>query len=323
MELSRPEVTVTDPRHPGVLVRVEEPPPPTIGRRGAALLAAAALVGALALVAADVVRDRRLAGVVDLAMGAPGGGWSATHDPGTGTGTVAGTVRLLNAGPRDVRITAAELGGLRYEADGVVEAGDLGAVLELRRAVRCPGDGSPPPSEREPRELRLHVETAAGPRTTTLEGIGLPIGSVNDSVQTACAYPPLRQAVDYVSTVERLEGLTAVLRVAVANDGREPVRLLSLIPARGLQVVSVDGDRDQLPVLLPPQTGRSPVVRSLEVRLVVLCSALLGADLLTPFEELSAIVEADDRSAITSIERLSRDPELLLRQLAGRTCSSS
>jgi hypothetical protein len=120
--------------------------------------------------------------------------------------------------------------------------------------------------------------------------------------------------------VVRLEDRSAVLEVDVTNVGRRPVRLLSLIPARGLRVLTVDGVEDRLPVVLPPQTGRRPVVRTLEVRVVVLCGALLGADLLAPFEQVSAIVEAEDRSAITSVEQLSSDPDGQLRQLAGRTC---
>ncbi len=243
------------------------------------------------------------------------------HDPDSGTGTVTGPVRLLNDGPRDVRVLAAQLAGQRYDAGVVVPAGD-GTVVELRRTVRCPADGSAPQPEPEPTALRVRLETAAGPREVPLPGDGLPIGSVHDSLQSACGYPPLRDSLQLASTVVRLEERAAVLRVEVLNRGRRPLRLLSLVPARGLQVQSVDGDPARLPVEIPPQGGRAPDLRTLEVRLVVLCSALRGTDLLTPFEELAAIVEAEDRSQITSVEQLTRDPGGQLRQLAGRTCSS-
>lgn len=322
MELPRPEVTVVDPRHPGVLVPVEEPPAPQLSRRGAALLGAAALVLATGLYATDVARDRRLDRVVDVVLGAPGGGWSATHDPGSGTGTVAGPVRLLNRGPRDVRVRSAELGRLRYDAGAVLPAGDGSTVVWLEQTVRCPRDGRPPPVVREPDALQVRLETPSGARQVTLEGSGLPIGSFNDVVQTACAYPPLDKSLQLTSTVERLEDRTAVLRVEVANDGRRPLHLLSLIPSRGLRVRTVDGVEDRLPVVLPPSTGGRPEVRTLEVRLVVECSALLNADLLAPFEQLSAIVAVEDHSRLTSVGQLSSDPQGQLRQLAGRTCGS-
>ena len=322
MELPRPEVTVTDPRRPGVLVAVAEPPPPELGRRGAALLGAAALVLAAALFATDVVRDRRLDGVADVVLGSPGGGWSATYDPSSRTGTVTAPVRLLNRGPRDVRVQSARLGGLRSDAGAVLPSRNAGTVVWLQQTVRCPDDGGPPPVEPEAGALLVRLETRAGARLVTLEGSGLPIGSFNESVQTACAYPPLDESLQLASTVVRIEDRAAVLRVEVANDGRRPVRLLSLIPARGLRVLSIDGVEDRLPLVLPPQAGRRPVVRTLEVRLGVLCSALLGSDLLTPFEELSAIVEADDYSRMTSVEQVSSDPEGQLRQLAERTCPS-
>ena len=329
MDLPRPEVTVTDPRQPGTFVPVEEPAPPRLGRRGAALLAVAAVVGAAALLATDVARDRReaveqrrLDGVVDLALGAPGGGWSASHDPRTGTGTVEGTVRMVNEGPRDVRVTSVELGGVPYDADSVVEAGEGTTPVVLQRTVRCPRDGGPPPREPEPADVRVHLETPGGAREVQLGGDGLPFGSVDDGVQAACAHPPLRQSVSLTGSVVRAEASEVVLRVEVANRGRRPLRLLSLVPARGLVVRSVAGDASVLPLVLPVPPGRSPVVRTLEVRLGVICGALLGADLLRPFEEVSAIVEDEGLEQITSVEALARDPDLELRQLARRTCSS-
>jgi hypothetical protein len=321
VERPRPEVTVTDPRRPGPFVAVQEPPPPRLGRPGGALLAAAAVACAAALFGADVVRDRRLDGVVDVALGGPGGGWSSSHDPSAGTGTVEGVVRLLNRGPRDVRVTSARLGALRYAGVAVLPAGDGSAALPLRRTVRCPGDGSAPPTQAEPQELRVRLATPAGPREVSLGGDGLPTGSFDDSVQSACAYPPLRHTVRLAGTVVRLEGRAAVLRVELTNEGRRPVRLLSVVPARGLGVLSIDGDPARLPVVLPAPTGR-PTVRTLEVRLGVICGALLGADLLAPFEKFSAIVEDGDRSAITSVSATARDPDVQLRQLARRTCSS-
>ena len=329
MDLPRPEVTVTDPHAPGALAAAEETPAPRLGRRGTALLAATAVVGAVALVAADVVRDRReaveqrrLDGVVDVGLDDDTVvGWSSEHDARTGTGTVTTVVRLVNRGPRTVRVTAAELGGLRATDELVLGAGDDGQLL-LARAVRCPGDGSPPPPEPEERELRLALETPAGPREVVLPGDGLPTGSLDETVQRSCLFPPLGESVQLAATVVRTEGRTAVLRVDVANDGRVPVRLLSLVPARGLVVDSVGGDATELPLVLPVRTGPSPAGRTLDVRLGVVCGALLGADLLRPFEELSAIVEDEGRSQITAVGALADDPDLQLRQLARRTCSS-
>jgi hypothetical protein len=328
VDLPRPQVTVTDPRRPGAVLAVEEPAPMRLGRRGAAVLGAAALVGATALVAADVVRDRRdaveqrrLDGVVDVAFGEGGSGWASSHDARTGTGTVEGAVRLVNHGPRAVRVVSASFGALRDD-DGATLGPGSAAVLVLQRTVRCPGDGGPPPPEPEPRELRVLLETSAGTREVVLQGSGLPSGSLDDSVQHACLHPPLGDSVQLASTVVRAEDRAVVLEVDIANAGRVPVRLLSLVPARGLVVQSVSGDASGMPVVLPVRSGRSPGVRTLQVRLGVVCGALLGADLLTPFEELSAIVEDEDRSQITSVGSLSRDPEHQLRQLARRTCSS-
>jgi hypothetical protein len=48
----------------------------------------------------------------------------------------------------------------------------------------------------------------------------------------------------------------------------------------------------------------APLRPTFEVRLVVLCSALLGADLLTPFEEVSGHRRGQDRSQITAVGAL-------------------
>lgn len=327
MELPRPPVTVTDPRSRGPLVPVEEPPPARLSRRGAALLAAAAVVGASALFAADVVRDRRdaveqrrLDGVVDVALAGRGVPWTSSHDPVTGTGTVRGLVRLVNRGPRDVRVVSARLGDLRA-AGTTLRAHDGEAVLVLQDEVRCPSGGGRPPREPEARELHVALETPAGPRQVVLADGGLPRGSLDDSVQRACAYPPLAERVQLGGEVRRVQGRTAVLHVDVANAGRRPLRLLSLVPSRGLVVLSVDGEQDRLPVVLPARTRRFPDVQTLEVRLGLVCGALVGADLLRPFEELSLIVEEDDFSQMTSVGALVRDPDRQLRQLAARTCS--
>jgi hypothetical protein len=328
VDLPRPEVTVTDPREPGALVALDEPPPPRIGRRGAALLAAAVVVAATALFAADVERDRRdaveqrrLDGVVDLQLGDSAGLWTSSHDARTGTGTVQGVVPLVNHGPRDVRVVDGRLGALRAVDTPTLPAGGAAALL-LSVSVRCPGDGRPPPPQPDARLLQVRVETPSGRSDAVLEGDGLPLGSLDDSVQRACLHPPLAERVDLAAAVVGLEDRAAVLRVAVGNRGRRPVRLLSLVPARGLVVLSVDGAATGLPLDLPVPTEGSPAVRTLELRLGVVCGALLGADLLTPFEEVAAIVEDGDRAQVTSVGVLASDPDRQLRQLAGRTCSS-
>ena len=174
MDLPRPEVTVTDPRQRGALVPVEEPAPPTLGRRGARRLAAAALVAAGALFAADVVRDRRdaveqrrLDRVVDVALAPSGSTWASSHDARTGTGTVEAAVRLVNRGPRDVRVVSAELGRLRTTDGPTVRAGEDGPLV-LTRSFRCPADGGPPPPQPAPRELRVRLETPAGVREVSM-----------------------------------------------------------------------------------------------------------------------------------------------------------
>lgn len=223
MDLPRPEVTVTDPRQPGVLLPFLEPPPARLGRRGAALLAAAALAGATALVGADVVRDRREAVAVDVA-----------------------------------------------------------------------DDHPPPPRQPDAPEPEPRGRTPAEPL-----GAGLRL----------------------VGTVASAEDRAVVLRVHVANEGPAAARLLSLVPARGLVVESVAGDASGLPLLLPRPAGGLVVERTLEVRLAVVCGALIGVDRARPFEELSAIVEDDSRSQMTAVPLPAHDPGLQLRQLAGRTCS--
>lgn len=324
MERPRPEVTVTDPRQPAALVAVEEPAPPALGRRGVALLCATALAGVAALVTADVARDRRdaaeqrrLDGVVQVALGPTLGGWSSTHGAATGTGTVEGSVRLLNAGPRDVRVTSAEMGPLRSTAARTLDAGG-GGVVELRGTFRCPSDGSPPPPEPEAQELHVRLATPAGPREVSLDGPGLPLGSLDEGVQGACGFPSLRDSLRLTGTVVRTDGRTALLRVQVANEGRRPVRLLSLIPARGLVVLSIDGGATELPVLLP---AGSPSRRRFDLRVGVVCVALVGVYPLRPFEEMSAVVEDEDEEDIAVVREISQDPDRQLRQLAGRTCS--
>ena len=327
MDLPRPEVTVVDPREPGALVAAQEPEPPRLGRRGVALLAVCALVAVVALVGADVVRDRRAAveerrldGVVDLALDAGSVQWSSDHDRRTGTGTVYGVVRLVNGGPRDVRVVDAQIGRLRAGRARTLGAEERGTLV-LEQPVRCPDDGSPPPPEPELGRLRLGVETLAGPRSVALTVDDGRLAEIDEHVQRACLYPPLDESVRLAAGALRIEGREVVLQVEVANEGRLPLRLLSLVPARGLVVEQVAGDAPGLPLVLPATDGR-PEVRRLEVRLGVICGALLGADLLAPFEELAAIVEDTDRSQLTSVAVLARDPDRLMRQVAGRTCSS-
>ena len=327
MDLPRPDVTVTDPRQPGALVAVQEPEPPRLGRRGTALLAACALVAVVALLAADVVRDRRedveqrrLDGVVDLALDAGSVQWTADHDRRTGTGTVYGVIRLVNGGPRDVRVVDARLGRLqsgRPRALGVEQR----RTLVLTQTVQCPGDGSPPPPEPEVGRLQLGVQTPAGRRSVALTVDDARLAELDEQVQKACLYPPLDESVRLRASAVRADGREVVLQVDLANEGRLPLRLLSLVPARGLVVGTIAGDATGLPIVLPTSSGR-PTTRTLELRLSVICSALLGADLLSPFEELVAIVEDADRTQLTSVDVLASDPDRLMRQVAGRTCSS-
>ena len=328
MDLPRPEVTVVDPRSPGALVAVQEPEPPQLGRRGVALLAVCALVAVVALVCADVVRDRRAAveqrrldGVVDLALDAGSVQWTADHDRRTGTGTVYGVVRLVNGGPRDVRVVDARLGRLRSGRPRALGAEQRGTLV-LEQTVRCPRDGSPPPPEPEVGRLQLGVQTPAGPRSVSLTVDDARLAELDEQVQKACLYPPLDESVRLAATAVRIDGREVVLQVEVANEGRRPVRLLSLVPARGLVLETVGGRPPGSPLFLPVRSWRAPRAQTLEVRLGVVCGALLGADLLSPFEELVAIVEDAERTQLTSVAVLASDPDRLMRQVAGRTCSS-
>ena len=196
---------------------------------------------------------------------------------------------------------------------------------------------APPEPARERRALAALAIVAVAAIVWIIHpvGIGILLGTLNAfTVQPLYEWMRARGRRPAVAAAIAV-GLSSIVIVAVLAGissllvGRGVVLAESLIaalspgaPARGLVVQSVSGDATGLPLVLPVRTGRLPVVRTLQVRLGVVCSALLGADLLRPFEELSAIVEDEDRSQITSVAVLALDPDLELRQLAGRTCSS-
>jgi hypothetical protein len=169
----------------------------------------------------DAAEQRRLDGVVDVVLGETNARWTSTHDSLTRTGTVQGLVRLVNRGPRDIRVVEASSGRLRSGGNGGTLEADGGEdVLQLRRAVRCPADGGPPPREAEPEQLRLLLETPTGPQEVVLEGDGLPLGSLDDSVQRACAYPPLADRVSLSAGWVRVEDRSAVPAAPRHERGR-------------------------------------------------------------------------------------------------------
>ena len=333
MEQRPPQVTVRDPSRPAPAPEPEPEaagpaPEPRVRRRRAAV-GAALLLAAAALVVADLDRDRRassherrLDGVVDIALGRQAGASSTSYHRVRGVGTVEAVVHLVNRGPRAVEVTAAEIAGARF--DGVLPLAartGSGAVL-LTRTVRCPADGSPPPSEPDARRLVLDVRTPAGPRRAAVDVGRLPVGYVDEQVQRACGFPPLAETVQVAGTVLDVQDRTARVRLDLRNVGRRVARLVALAPSRPLFVLTVDGESGVLPVPLPAASPAAATTRSLDVVLGMTCGALVDADPLRPLEQVLLVLDDGGGKQITSMSLLLRDDERRLRQLVVGTCAS-
>ena len=228
-------------------------------------------------------------------------------------------MRLRNTGPRDVVVTGAEQGELRYAGQVALAAGTGTALLRLTRSVDCPPDGQLPEPEREGRPLVLQVLTPAGPREAVLAD-ALPIGSLNEGVQASCGYPPLRRAVEVGGEVLGPRERLLDVRVEVANTSRGQARLASLFFGRGLVVLSIDGQTDALPLPLPPATDSGATVLALEVVLGLDCGAILSTPPLRPLEEVSVVVDDGSGFRIGQLSRELADPAGLLRQHARSVC---
>jgi len=330
MEPPRPPVTIRDPTRPlqprSALLQDEPVPPrpPGSGRRWGRPGLLAVLAAVAVLVALDVREDRisaeqerRLDGVVQVELAEPGS-YDGAYAPG-GEGTLELAVRLRNAGPRPVTVTAAEQGDLRFAGEVVLPARTGTAVVRLTRSVACPPAGQLPEPEPEGRPLVLQVVTPAGPREAVVPD-ALPIGSLNEGVQASCGYPPLRRAVEVGGAVLGPRERLLDVRVELANTSRWQARLTSLFFGRGLVVLSIDGQSDALPLPLPPASDGRPSVLALDVVLGLDCGAILSTPPLRPLEEVSIVVDSEGSGRIGQLSRELADPAGLLRQHARSVC---
>ncbi len=193
------------------------------------------------------------AAVVAVRIGGPGG--SSTLDSAAFV-----DLRLVNAGPRPVRLEAARLDvegwTARLPADPV--GAGASALLELRRHVDCATVDRLP----EPAIVLLTVRTSDGRSHETSLGLGPqdaadPARQIREALFTtprrACGLlPPIDAfAVDLVHTsISRRPGSVLAV-VPIANTSARPLTLLSVRGIDGLAVVSVS----RLPVLLPAGRG--------------------------------------------------------------------
>lgn len=328
MEPSRPPVTVRDPSRPlqrgEVLPEQQEPPAPRGDRRWGPVGVAAAVIAAL-LVVADVRADRRSAelerrldGVVQVELAAPGS-YDGAYRPLSGEGTVELALRLRNAGPRPVTITGAEQGQLRFSGEVLLAARTGTQLLRLTRSVPCPAGGRLPELEPEGRPLVLQVRTPAGRREAVLPD-ALPIGSLNEGVQAACGYPPLWRAVTVGGEVLGPQGRTVRMRVELTNTSRWQARLTSLFMGRGLVVLSIDGRTDALPMPLPRASRSGPAGRAVEIVVGLDCGAILSSTSLRPPEEVNVVVDDGSGVRIGQVSEVLADPGELLRTHADKIC---
>ena len=330
MERPPPPITVRDPSRPAdryvVADEVRELPGGAGSDRRWLPAGLAVVVAAAALLVAAVVRDdrrtdqreRRLDGVVQVELAAPGG-YTGAYGPQSGRGTLELAVRLRNAGPRDVTVVGAEQGELRFSGEVPLEAQTGVAVLRLSRAVSCPPGGRLPEIEPEGRPLVLQVVTPAGPREEVVPD-AQPIGSLNEGVQSACGYPPLERAITVGGAVLGPRDRTVQMRVELQNTSRWQARLVSLFLGRGLTVTSIDGRTDALPMALPPASERGPTGRALDLVVGVDCGAIVSSTSLRPLEEVNVVVDDGTGMRIGQASRELSDPAALLRRHVYRVC---
>ena len=264
--LPRPAVTIVDPAapHRAGAVDLVRPPVWRPGRRTWAavvtsVLAMAALsAGRNALDARHAMqvaarRTALAAAVVAVRIGGPGG--SSTLDSAAFV-----DLRLVNAGPRPVRLEAARLDVAGWLARLPAEPVGAGAsaLLELRREVDCASVERLP----DPAIVLLTVRTADGRSHETSLGLGPqdaadPARQVREALFTAprraCGVlPPIDAfAIDlaHASILRRPGSVLAV--VPVANTSARPLTVLSVRGIDGLAVVSAS----PLPVSLAAGRG--------------------------------------------------------------------
>ena len=331
MERRPPPVTVRDPSRPQErpeVLLLEEAVRPVGGgrdRRWARSGVALAIAAAALLVAADVrdgrraaERERRLDGVVQVDLARPGS-YTGAHGPLSDRGTLELAVLLRNTGPRAVTVTEAQQGDLRFSGGVPLEARTGTALVRLTRSVDCPPAGRLPEPEPEGSPLVLQVVTPAGPREAVLTD-ALPIGSLNEGVQSACGYPPLDRAVTVGGVVLGPRDRTVEMRVELTNTSRWQARLVSLFLGQGLTVNAIDGGTDALPMVLPPASGGRPTGRSLDVVVGLDCGALLISTSLRPLEEVNVVVDDGTGMHIGQLSQEMSDPEALLRKHAYKIC---
>lgn len=331
MEPPRPPVTIRDPARPlergSTLVQDEPAPPRTpAGGRRWGRPGLAAVVAAVAVLLALEVRDdrisaaqeRRLDGVVQLELAEPGS-YDGVYARSSGEGTVELAVRLRNTGPRDVVVTGAEQGELRFAGEVALTAGAGTALVRLSRSVDCPPAGQLPEPEPEGRPLVLQVVTPAGPRQAVLAD-ALPIGSLNEGVQASCGYPPLRRAIDVGGVVLGPRERLVDVRIELSNVSRWDARLVSLVLGNGLTVNAINGQTAALPIPLPAASGGGPTRRVLDVVVGLDCGALLTTTSMRPLEEINAVVDDGTGLRIGQPGGEFSDPGRLLRKHAYEIC---
>lgn len=245
-----PPVTLHAPGAPG------PEPGPRRRRRWPLLLVPPALV---ALLVVDQ-RGREPAALVDL-VALPGS--SGSSNPGVAQARVDVRLRLRNDGPRPVVVERAALGPYALARPVELRAGATGTLL-LTREVRCTSE-PPPPLTAE--VLDLTVSTARGDRAVAVP-LAEPVGE--DGAARACGFLPLEEAVTPLVLFAQSEPTRVLLTVELQVGGVQPVAVTGV---RGGRLV-VDGPLDavqplELPFPLPPVDPQGPLVRSLQVGLLL------------------------------------------------------
>lgn len=267
--LPRPAVTIVDPAAPrraGAAPMGDRGRPPLWrpGRRTWAVVGGTLVVVAALSAGRDALdarhashvaarRAARAAAVVEIRIGGPGG--SST----TGGAAVVG-VRLVNAGPRPVRLETAQLDVEGWIVRLPAEPVGAGAstLLELRRQVDCPAVDR----LRNPAIVLVTVRTEDGRSHSTSLGLGPqdaadPARQVREALfsapRRACGVlPPIDAfAVDLAHTWTSRRPGSVLAVVPIANTSSRPLTLLSVRGIDGLAVVSAS----RLPVLLPAGRG--------------------------------------------------------------------
>lgn len=262
-----PQVTITDPTHPARPADLLEAEPGRLPR-GWLLAAGAVLVaGAVVVVGLEVrerrataAEERRLAAIVDVSVQAEGGG--SSYDPGSRRATLENQLLLLNAGPRDLVVAGAAVGGYELVPAEVRVPSGGSAPLLLERSVLC--STTTPPPVTPSGDLALQLRTRTGSRTVEVP-LELPLS--RDEAARACGFLPLEEAV-FLETFTLPRG---GLALEVTTRSVRPVDLLGLDVGPGLRgdLRNSDGSPVELPLALPTGSGPSIVASSFTLQLEV------------------------------------------------------